>query len=49
MLGGFVVILIMGWLFGIIGGNIFILKYFGGFVILFLLVLLIMVFFNLFN
>lgn len=49
MLGGFAVILTMGWLLGTIGGNIPILKHFGGPAILSLLVPSIMVFFNLLN
>lgn len=49
MLGGFVVILIMGWFLGIIGVSIFGFKNFGGLVILFLLVLFILVFFNFIN
>lgn len=44
MLGGFAVILTMGWLLGTIGGNIPILKHFGGPAILSLLVPSIMVF-----
>ncbi|AUT05971.1 Citrate/malate transporter [Streptococcus parauberis] len=49
MLGGFAVILTMGWLLGTIGGNIPGLKNFGGPAILSLLVPSILVFFNLLN
>ncbi|MFZ2185740.1 Citrate/malate transporter [Streptococcus parauberis] len=49
MLGGFAVILTMGWLLGTIGGNIPCLKNFGGPAILSLLVPSILVFFNLLN
>ncbi|KAF1296405.1 malate permease [Enterococcus sp. JM4C] len=49
MLGGFAIILSMGWLLGTIGGNIPILKNFGGPAILSLLIPSIMVFFNLLN
>ncbi|WEG73326.1 2-hydroxycarboxylate transporter family protein [Vagococcus intermedius] len=49
MIGGFSVILSLGWLLGTIGGNIPGLKHFGGPAILSLLVPSIMVFFNLFN
>ncbi len=49
MLGGFAVILTLGWLLGTIGGNIPILKNFGGPAILSLLIPSIMVFFNFFN
>lgn len=49
MLGGFAVILTMGWLLGTIGANIPVLKNFGGPAILSLLVPSILVFFNLLN
>ncbi|VNW87759.1 Malate Na(+) symporter [Streptococcus pneumoniae] len=49
MLGGFAVILTMGWLLGTIGANIPGLKNFGGPAILSLLVPSILVFFNLIN
>ncbi|MCJ1978607.1 2-hydroxycarboxylate transporter family protein [Pseudolactococcus carnosus] len=49
MLGGFAVILVMGWLLGTIGANIPFLKNFGGPAILSLLVPSILVFFNLVN
>ena len=49
MLGGFAVILVMGWLLGTIGGKIPFLKNFGGPAILSLLVPSILVFFNLIN
>ena len=49
MLGGFAVILVMGWLLGTIGANIPFLKNFGGPAILSLLVPSILVFFNLIN
>lgn len=49
MLGGFAVILTMGWLLGTIGANISVLKNFGGPAILSLLVPSILVFFNLLN
>lgn len=49
MLGGFAVILTMGWLLGTIGANIPVLKNFGGPAILSLLVPSVLVFFNLLN
>ncbi|MBV7389395.1 2-hydroxycarboxylate transporter family protein [Enterococcus sp. ALS3] len=49
MLGGFAVILTLGWLLGTIGGNIPILKNFGGPAIFSLLVPSILVFYNLVN
>ncbi|MDU5511969.1 2-hydroxycarboxylate transporter family protein [Enterococcus gilvus] len=49
MLGGFAVILTMGWLLGTIGGNLPFVKNFGGPAILSLLVPSILVFFNLVN
>ncbi|MBL1230182.1 2-hydroxycarboxylate transporter family protein [Enterococcus sp. BWB1-3] len=49
MLGGFAVILTMGWLLGTIGANLPVLKHFGGPAILSLLVPSILVFFNLIN
>ncbi len=49
MLGGFAVILTLGWLLGTIGANIPFLKNFGGPAILSLLVPSIMVFFNVVN
>ena len=49
MLGGFAVILTLGWLLGTIGGNIPVLKNFGGPAILSLLIPSILVFFDLLN
>ncbi|MHC5248340.1 2-hydroxycarboxylate transporter family protein [Enterococcus sp. LJL90] len=49
MLGGFAVILTLGWLLGTIGGNIPIIKNFGGPAIFSLLVPSILVFFNFVN
>ncbi|MBO0475775.1 2-hydroxycarboxylate transporter family protein [Vagococcus sp. DIV0080] len=49
MLGGFAVILTMGWLLGTIGANIPVIKNFGGPAIMSLLVPSILVFFNLIN
>ncbi|EUJ41883.1 2-hydroxycarboxylate transporter family protein [Brochothrix campestris] len=49
MLGGFAVILTMGWLLGTIGANLPVLKHFGGPAILSLLLPSILVFFNLIN
>ena len=49
MLGGFAVILTMGWLLGTIGANIPVLKNFGGPAIMSLLIPSILVFFNLIN
>lgn len=49
MIGGFAVILSLGWLLGTIGANIPGLKHFGGPAIMSLLIPSIMVFFNLFN
>lgn len=47
MLGGFAVILTMGWLLGTIGANLPVLKHFGGPAILSLLLPSILVFFQL--
>lgn len=49
MLGGFAIILTMGWLLGTIGANLPGIKHFGGPAILSLLVPSILVFFNLLN
>ena len=49
MIGGFAVILSLGWLLGTIGGSIPGLKHFGGPAIMSLLVPSILVFFNVFN
>lgn len=49
MLGGFAVILTLGWLLGTVGANIPVLKNFGGPAIMSLLIPSILVFFNLFN
>lgn len=49
MLGGFAVILTMGWLLGTVGNNIPIIKNFGGAAICSLLIPSILVFFNLIN